>query len=219
MTDEYRILVVDDTPTIHKDYRAILSPRKEDPAAGLEEIIFGPGRKRAAKFEPAVFSIDSAYQGKQALDMIEHSMQLKLPYALAFVDVRMPPGWDGIETIYRIWQIYEDLEVVIATAYSDHSLEDIIEKLVRRDRFLILKKPFDPIVVLQMAYSLTEKWKLRQELLAKVSDVRRMLNERSKRLDAVDATTNSTDLVDHLRNTRKTLQDVTADLKELTKKP
>ncbi len=76
---------------------------------------------------------------------------------MAFVDVRMPPGWDGVETTARIWEKYSDLQVVICTAYSDYSWEDMLKRLGYSDRLVILKKPFDTIEVLQLAISMTEK--------------------------------------------------------------
>src|SRR4029077_15261082 len=80
------------------------------------------------------------------------------PYAMAFVDVRMPPGWDGIETIAQIWRDYPQLQVVICSAYSDYSWTEITRKLGASDALLILKKPFDNIEVLQLAHALTKKW-------------------------------------------------------------
>src|SRR6267142_5168727 len=80
---------------------------------------------------------------------------------MAFVDMRMPPGWDGLETIRRIWQVYPDLEIVICTAYSDHSWQEIQQTLGTSDRLLILKKPFDKVEVQQLVLALTEKWNLR----------------------------------------------------------
>ena len=59
---------------------------------------------------------------------------------MAFVDVRMPPGWDGVETTAKIWQKYPDLQVVICTAYSDYSWEEMLKKLGYSDRLVILKK-------------------------------------------------------------------------------
>ena len=82
---------------------------------------------------------------------------------MAFVDVRMPPGWDGVETTAKIWQKYPDLQVVICTAYSDYSWEEMLKKLGYSDRLVILKKPFDNIEVLQLAISMTEKWRLYQQ--------------------------------------------------------
>ena len=109
------------------------------------------------QFQMPVFEIDSAYQGREGLDLIEKSLLENRPYALAFVDVRMPPGWDGVETTCKIWEKYADLQVVICTAYSDYSWEEMLRVLGYSDRMVILKKPFDNIEVLQLAISMTEK--------------------------------------------------------------
>src|SRR6202034_349906 len=122
--------------------------------------------------------IDSAYQGKEGLDLIEKSLSEDRPYALAFVDVRMPPGWDGVETTSHIWQKYSDLQVVICTAYSDYSWEDMLKKLGYSDRLVILKKPFDNIEVLQLAISMTEKWKLYHQAKLRLEDLETMVHAR-----------------------------------------
>jgi signal transduction histidine kinase len=79
---------------------------------------------------------------------------------MAFVDMRMPPGWDGLETIEHLWYVDPDLEIVICTAYSDHPWEDVSRKLGNTDKVLILMKPFNSIEVVQLANSLTRKWNL-----------------------------------------------------------
>ena len=105
-----------------------------------------------------MFEIDSAFQGEEGLEKMLAAKEADRPYALAFVDVRMPPGWDGIETIRRLWEADSDLQVVVCTAYSDYSWDETIQKLGQSDRLLILKKPFDPIEIRQLACALTEKW-------------------------------------------------------------
>ena len=107
-----------------------------------------------------IFEIDSAYQGQEGMDLIEKSLRQEWPYATAFVDVRMPPGWDGVETTRRIWEKYPDLQVVLCTAYSDCSWEEMVRKLGYSERMVILKKPFDGIEVLQMTIAMTKKWQL-----------------------------------------------------------
>ena len=92
---------------------------------------------------------------------MEKARQEGKPHALAFVDMRMPPGWDGLETIRRIWESYPDFKYVV-TAYSDHSWQEIQQTLGHSDRLLILKKPFDKVEVQQLALALTEKWNLRR---------------------------------------------------------
>src|SRR5882757_3639097 len=161
-----RILVIDDNSAIHFDFRKILGePEAEDAALlAAEAEIFGTP-------ESTFFQIDAASQGEEGLKLVERSMEEGRPYALAFVDVRMPPGWDGIETTKRIWQVCPDLQIVICTAYSDCSWSEMHEQLRPLDRLLILKKPFDTIEVLQMANALTEKWRLLQESKTRLDDL------------------------------------------------
>jgi DNA-binding LytR/AlgR family response regulator len=111
-----------------------------------------------------VFEIDSAYQGGEGLELIQKSLREERPYALAFVDVRMPPGWDGIETIAKIWEVYPDLQVVLCTAYSDYSWEGMATILGYSDRFIILMKPFDNIEIVQLTVAMTKKWQVCQQM-------------------------------------------------------
>jgi len=158
----HRILVIDDNAAIHEDIRKILAPPRADPAAlaSEEALLFGEATGPA---QCASFEIDSALQGQEGLDLVRRALKDQHPYALAFVDVRMPPGWDGVETISRIWQVYPELQVVICTAYSDYSWDDITRQFGHSDSVLILKKPFDNIEVLQMAHALAKKWFLTQQ--------------------------------------------------------
>jgi two-component system cell cycle sensor histidine kinase/response regulator CckA len=159
----HRLLVIDDNAAIHEDIRKILAPAKADsPSIEDEEaLLFGEVAKEAST--TTSFDIDSALQGQEGLELVRKSLAEGRPYALAFVDVRMPPGWDGVETIGRIWEIYPELQVVICTAYSDYSWDDITGRFGHSDSILILKKPFDNIEVQQMAHALTKKWFLTQQ--------------------------------------------------------
>src|SRR5206468_403202 len=104
----------------------------------------------------------------------------------AFVDMRMPPGWDGVETIQRIWRIAPDLQMVICTAYSDYSWDEIATTIGQSDNLVILKKPFDPIEVLQLAQALTRKWQLNQQAKMRVELLLQMVNERTEALRATN---------------------------------
>jgi two-component system, cell cycle sensor histidine kinase and response regulator CckA len=167
-----RLLVIDDNRAIHEDFRKILGEPDTSALAAAEGQLFG----RAV---PVPFQIDSAYQGQEALAMVETALAEERPYAMAFLDVRMPPGWDGIETAKRIWAVYPDLQLVICTAYSDYTWADMSEVIGPLERFLILKKPFDTIEVVQMAHALTEKWRLLQQAKSKLSDLERMVGDRT----------------------------------------
>ena len=125
----HRILLVDDNPAIHEDFKKILlgAQTRNTTLDAAESVLFGDQPKR--KNSTTRFSIDSAFQGRDALEKIRNAIAEGQPYALAFVDVRMPPGWDGVETIQHLWKCDPELQVVICTAYSDFSWEEIIGKL------------------------------------------------------------------------------------------
>ena len=177
-----RILVIDDNQVIHQDFAKILGPGQSGIALNEdEELLFGtqPDAPESMKF-----TIDSAYQGQEGLARLREALDSNRPYALAFVDVRMPPGWDGIETIEHLWREYEDLQVAICTAYSDYSWDQIIRKLGQSDRLLILKKPFDAVEVRQLALALTEKWELSRLTKLQVDDLETMVRRRTTQLEA-----------------------------------
>ena len=166
----HRILLVDDNPSIHVDFRDILCPANTGSAAGkkLEAALFDEDPVAA---DQVGFELDSAYQGQEALEMVKQALAEKRPYAMAFVDVRMPPGWDGIETVARIWEVDPEIQVVICTAYSDYSWEDMRAKVGQPDSLLVLKKPFDNIEVQQIAHALTKKWLLNFQTRLQIAEL------------------------------------------------
>jgi len=176
-----RVLVIDDSESIHEDFRAILGSDNADTTT-LDEAkaaIFGEIQNSS---EQIGFEIDSALQGREGLQKVKHALRENRPYAMAFVDVRMPPGWDGIDTIKRIWQEYPELQVVICTAYSDYKWNDIIAKLGQNERLVILKKPFDNVEVYQLAIALTEKWNLARQASLKMEQLEQIVRERTEGL-------------------------------------
>ncbi len=158
-----RIIIIDDNPAVHEDFIKTLSIAQSSKPTDLEQAIFGEIIDKTQITLPS-FEISTASQGQEGVQKIEAALKEGRPYALAFVDIRMPPGWDGIETIKHIWELDQDIQVVICTAYSDYSWEDTIKQLGERDNLLILKKPFDTVAVRQLACSLTRKWQLLQDL-------------------------------------------------------
>jgi two-component system cell cycle sensor histidine kinase/response regulator CckA len=181
----HRILVIDDNAAIHEDIRKILARRKPDSASLEDEeaLLFGQSNEAV---NSASFEIDSALQGQEGLELVQKALKEERPYALAFVDVRMPPGWDGVETISRLWQVYPELQVVICTAYSDYSWDDITRQFGHCDSVLILKKPFDNIEVLQMAHALTKKWVLAQQAKSQLQNLDKMVNARTEELQVAN---------------------------------
>src|SRR6266550_6395620 len=130
----HRILIVDDNRAIHDDLRKVLAGDAESLGSlqDDEAVLFG-----TVAVPMTVFEIDSAYQGEEALGKVRQAVAEGRPYAVAFVDVRMPPGWDGIETIGHFREVDPDLQTVICTAYSDYSWKDIQRRLGPSDNLLI----------------------------------------------------------------------------------
>ena len=175
----HRILVIDDNQAIHDDMRKILlgDVKTTERLQSDEAFLFGVEAVPVTKFE-----IESAYQGQQGLAKLEQSLSEDRPFAVAFVDVRMPPGWDGVETITNLWRVYPTLQVVLCTAYSDYSWNDIQRRLGRSEKLLILRKPFDNIEVIQLAHALTHKWLLSCQAEAKMADLDLIVTERTAQL-------------------------------------
>jgi signal transduction histidine kinase len=177
-----RVLVVDDNRAIHGDFRKVLgeSSRDQSALADLEAVLFGqaePGKRRPL---PEPFLVDSAYQGHEAQIAVEKARDEGRPYAVAFVDMRMPPGWDGVETSRRLWETDPELQIVICTAYSDYSWEELLGKLEpHSDRFLILKKPFDHVEVRQLATALSKKWGLARQARTHVEELETIVRART----------------------------------------
>jgi CheY-like chemotaxis protein len=180
-----RILIIDDNPAIHEDIRKILLPRMTSNAeiANAKALLFGNTASEPSRIE---FEIDSALQGAEGLKKVEEAAAAGRPYALAFVDVRMPPGWDGIETVTRIWKQHPDIQVVICTAYSDYSWEEMIREIGKSDSLVVLKKPFDGIEVLQLAHALTEKWMLNHQVKCRLNDLDTLVGQRTQELVALE---------------------------------
>ncbi len=180
----HRILLVDDNPSIHEDIRKILQSQGHDTLAAAEADLFGDEAPVAAASPDVRFDIHSAMQGQQALGLVEEAMRTGQRFSMAFVDVRMPPGWNGIETIQRLWQVDPDLEVVICTAYSDYSWRDIVAQLGNSHQFLILKKPFDGVEVRQLAMTLSAKAALRDAQANQMANLELAVQKRSVELIA-----------------------------------
>ena len=153
-----RVLIVDDNLAIHDDFEKVLCPRGGSKALdALEASLFDEDSMPGTRTGPA-FEVHHASQGQEALALAKEALAQGAPFAVAFIDIRMPPGWDGVETANHLWAIDPRLQVVICSAYSDYSWEEMRQKLSASQQMLILKKPFDSIEVLQLAHALAEKW-------------------------------------------------------------
>ncbi|MFH1299769.1 MAG: ATP-binding protein [Planctomycetota bacterium] len=178
---KYKILVIDDNVAIHNDFRKIFS--KNEALSELDELasdLFD--EDKPSQNDTIEYELDSAYQGEEGYEKVLKAQKEKRPYTLAFVDMRMPPGWDGLETIERIWQADPDLHIIICTAYADYSWKEIFDRLGQSDRLLILKKPFDNAELCQMAAAMCEKRRLFGQVQVRLEEMEEVILERTKEL-------------------------------------
>lgn len=173
-----RVLIIDDTPSMHEDYRKILSPEATQGLSSMESLLFGVAEPR-----PSIrYELDHAYQGLDGHALAEQALAEYRPYAMAFVDMRMPPGWNGLETIERLWRLDPDLQIALCTAFSDLVWDELSERLSLNDRLLVLKKPFDAIEIRQIANTLTAKWQAMQENKIRVKAMEITIEHRASEL-------------------------------------
>jgi diguanylate cyclase (GGDEF)-like protein len=191
--NQFRILLVDDNHSIHEDFRLALDGVKtDDNVIATKAILFAKDSERIMLPDMPSYIIDSAFQGQQALECVKNAITEGQPYALAFIDIRMPPGWDGIETIQKILEVDPDMEIVICSAYSDYSWQELSAKINHSDNILILKKPFDLIEICQMALTLTKKWHLKKQVAEQIKSLQSLTNTLENSLSLIRTTLEST---------------------------
>ncbi|MDX9975133.1 MAG: diguanylate cyclase [FCB group bacterium] len=181
-----RILTIDDNEDIHRDFAAVLlPPRRDESLDEMEAALFGTAAPKSTRVNE--YEIEHALQGEDGVKKISKALHDGNPYALAFVDMRMPPGLDGAETIRQIWRVDPDVQIVICTAYSDYDWTELQACFRQTDSLLILKKPFAAEEVVQLASALTEKWVLSRRAALKMEELERLVRERTAELAEINA--------------------------------
>ncbi len=181
-----RILIIDDDTRIHEDFRKILGKKENKTEYDeIEAQLFSQDNSAAVNIE---YDLDSAYQGEEGFKKVVAANEQGRPYAMAFVDMRMPPGWDGLETIKNIWEVDSHIQLVICTAYSDYSWSEVLYHLGASDRLIILKKPFDMVEVQQLSTALTTKWNLSRESISRLQQIEESEEKYRTVVDSVEDT-------------------------------
>jgi diguanylate cyclase (GGDEF)-like protein len=182
-----RILIIDDNASIHADFRKVLGAQAEHSAQAaldvLEANLFGGDAPVSAR--PS-FEIDSAHQGKEGVEMVYQAHSAGRPYAMAFVDMRMPPGWDGLKTIERLWATDPEVQIVICSAHTDYDWTEVVQRLGHSDTLLVLRKPAEPIEVMQCATALCRKWENNRLLRGHVLRLEDLVTTRTRGLEAAN---------------------------------
>lgn len=165
MQSNRRVLIVDDQEDLRQQVARILEPKGGSGATSslIEQIRSKISKNKTVSSGTTAdveYDVNTVGQGKDAYEMVKESFSDHRPYALMFLDMRMPPGWDGLETAQRIRAIDKDIQIVIMTAYADHEQREIAEKIGEPDKLLYIKKPFHPEEIRQLALAMTEKWNM-----------------------------------------------------------
>jgi diguanylate cyclase (GGDEF)-like protein len=179
----HRLLMIDDNPAIHEDYRKILTGRDDTRISAAEAALFGELQSTVSR---PVFDVDSAMQGREGVELARQALVSGRPYSVAFVDMRMPPGWDGLETIQNLWRVDPEIQVVVCSAYSDYDWMELLARLGRSDKLIVIKKPFEPIEILQSASALSRKWQNARALKGYVEGLERVVTDRTRGLEAAN---------------------------------
>lgn len=172
-----RVLIVDDERDIHEDFKDMLKPRVRSPSDDLASTFMVD----EVTDLPLEFELMHASSGEEALGLVTRGARCRRPISVAYIDIRMPPGIDGVETIREIRKIDRDIEIVIMTAYTDKPLPEIVQDMEMLHKLLYIRKPFAREEVQQITLALVEKWKVEQEL----AERRKELTTSHRRLEAV----------------------------------
>jgi len=179
----HRLLMIDDNRAIHEDYRKILTGCDDTHVSAAEAALFGEPQSTVSR---PTFDVDSAMQGRDGVEMARRAIAEARPYSVAFVDMRMPPGWDGLETIENLWKVDPDIQVVVCSAYSDYDWMELLARLGHSDKLIVIKKPFEPIEILQSASALSHKWENARALKRHVEGLERVVTDRTRGLEAAN---------------------------------
>jgi PAS domain S-box-containing protein len=158
--------VVDDEPVITDEFRRILSPEtnRDDNEGELQELRARLFAESTPDCSVLVFDLIVCHQGDEAVERVRSAVEEDDPFAVAFLDVRMPPGPDGIWTAEEIRKIDPSIEIVIVTAYSDVDPLDAGQRIRPPQKLLYLQKPFHPHEIRQFASALASKWLAEKQL-------------------------------------------------------
>lgn len=156
------VLIIDDNTSVHRDYRTVFCPDSneshEDELERLEAFLLDEETEETSEARIRNFNIQAAFQGKEAHELVKTHIAKGIRYPVAFVDMRMPPGWDGKETIQNLRHLDPKMKFVIVTAYSDHSDEELEEQIGEQNLIQILRKPFNPSEIYSLAYEILCDW-------------------------------------------------------------
>jgi two-component system, cell cycle sensor histidine kinase PleC len=179
----FRILVADDEHQMLESYQTVLRDCDEPSRASLavsslESELYGT--KGRAESTAGRIELTLCTQGEQAIQETERALRQGRPYAVALLDVRMPPGINGVQAAKAIRDLDPDLHIVVVTGHSDVDPREIVSSITPPERLFYLVKPFQPQELQQLVSALTHKWSAERQLI----EAHRQLKEQYGELEA-----------------------------------
>jgi len=162
VNENRRILVIDDDPGVRESYRSILVAEESMNVVAMGAALFGePGAGQCYDNAWEDYAVTLCESGEAGLTRVKDACQRERPFALAFVDMNMP-GMNGADTAKRIWEADPCIKIVIVTAYSEYTPDEIVDTAGREELFY-LRKPYNSSEIKQFARALTRQWDLEQD--------------------------------------------------------
>jgi diguanylate cyclase len=168
-----RVLIADDEADVRDAYRQILleSDMSSETAVfhNLRERLFS--KNAPAQLPKSLSPSDTTFApvfcegAEAAVAAVREALSTDDPFAVAFLDMRMPPGPDGVWAAARIRELDPAIEIVVCTAYSDVDPRDIGGMVPPEEKLSYLQKPFHPHEIRQMTISLASKWRAEHRIV------------------------------------------------------
>ena len=172
----FRILVADDDPDALEEYALALKATdptndRDEGLTELESELFGEVAATLPSSNAATYELELCHQGDQAIEAVRAALAARQPFAVAFLDFRMPPGPDGVETAERIRALDPNINIVFVTGYADLHPDDIAKRVGPIDKLLYCQKPVQEAELQQFAHALCAKWQTERNLVATAQDL------------------------------------------------
>ncbi|MBU0480619.1 MAG: LuxR C-terminal-related transcriptional regulator [Proteobacteria bacterium] len=216
LQETFRVLVVDDEQPIHDMFSDIFSSETDfhRSKANLEKLegqLFGGRGKNSP--ETPFYKLTHCRSGEDAVRTVVESLEMDEPFSVIFMDMRLPPGKNGLWAAERIRKLDEDVHIVIFTGYSDVGPAEINAKVPPLNKLLYINKPVKPPEVRQFVQSLTSNWLENRKKRTGFAEIGKRLDEYQEYLNEIGFSMHQ-ELLEHSR-TRQLLEEKSAELNEI----